>query len=1183
MYNIRLKSVPNKAKTGSQLDYSLVDRNTLFLKPNTPVDSDVKNTMGAVSRDKANIEAEGGETVVGDINNDGYLEHQTIVGKRHTQGGVPLNVPEGSFIFSDTKKMKIKDPEVLAIFGMKPSKDGYTPAEIAKKYNINDYIAILKDPAKDKYSKETAEIMLESNVKKLGMLALIQESMKGFPDGVPAIAESVIGQMQGQSAEEAQESPEEQSAEGPQREMTEGEQPQQRFGGQLTKAQFGKNNDLNPNTTTTYFPTKQETQKAIQEQKLKNEKAKKLQKVSKSKDGYTGYWDRVGHEGLRVLGIGTPGKDTWARPNDPRMYEAMHKLNPFSEEYNGEGFIGGSLDYLGNLFSMPQKEMNHVLTGLYETPMTTAQRYGDYSPAVRWIGDVATDPFFLEGFGLSKLPLKYTGKAGKAIVKGSKYLGNQAVAGAKYVGKQIAPIVEKVVEKVEPAIQYTKEMWDKIPIEKKVLLLSKISTAATHADSNQKPVPIEDLSHKAYLQKLDELEKTKSIDTTKNLTIPTNLTPPAILTNVDTTTNDINKTVKYYNPKLPKPEDTETVKWLPAQNSAELNSTINEKAPAVIDASQKGAAVRNVAEKAQQTADEVNTQKAAAQPVEKPTYKVRIKTPPTNTQPEIPSERTVEGYKYGGDIHKYQNGSTITESQNNEAPPKKILKYIVGKLPENKGKIFAQYTDNSIGQNDITKYLKWDPNAPTKAGGKGAMRLELPQNLPFKEKQRLANYITQTGFGDVASKDPNQKILQSSSAHINPKDYYEGFYGGTSPQDFEDKLVRENFGDDATDRMSEVAKRREAFKILGIKADETEIADAKKLYNPNFINNTFYPAFTKLLPADIYRPEMLNDRRLALEHLDAYRLPKKEKAKEKEINIATVNKPYTTPNFKDTGWWLQDRLNLAGALTDRVNAYFPAMANHNYMTPGYVLNDPTTQIRAVQQGTNALINQGFNSMSGNVAMATASGINGQGIDKAAEVAGNVGNSNVGIVNNASARNAEIMNREVDQKENDKQVYMGNVSRTLENLDKANSFKKWRTIGALNNGITNMQRKNQYEDQIDPNTFIDPITGHVSKHGYDTVQLDDNGHFIYQPHQSYMAGVGNTIDPVELYKDYRKQNYNHQEAHDLAALQLRAHSMRMGRSGQPYNTYSGGYGNSQYPGGYGATAASAYGYDDYSQY
>jgi hypothetical protein len=224
MYNIKIKSVPNKAKTGSQLDYSLVDRNTLFLKPDTQVQSDVKNTISEVPRDQANIEAEGGETIIGDTNNDGFLEHQTIVGKRHSKGGVPLNVPEGSFIFSDTDKLRIKDPEILKMFGMAPNKKGYTPAEIAKKYQVNDYMAILKDDTKDKYSKETAQVMLDSNLKKLGMLALVQESMKGFPDGVPAIAESVMEGVMGGSPEQEEEQT----------------MPQARYGGtQLPKAQFG--------------------------------------------------------------------------------------------------------------------------------------------------------------------------------------------------------------------------------------------------------------------------------------------------------------------------------------------------------------------------------------------------------------------------------------------------------------------------------------------------------------------------------------------------------------------------------------------------------------------------------------------------------------------------------------------------------------------------------------------------------------------------------------------------------------------------------------------------------------------------------------------------------------------------------------------------------------------------------
>ena len=171
----------------------------------------VSNTLSEVPREEANIEAEGGETVYGDLDGDGGLEHSKIVGKRHTQGGVPLNVPEGSFIFSDTKKMKIKDPEVLKGFGLNAKSGGYTPAEIAKRYDINKYKAVLEDPYSDDMSKATAQLMIKNYQKKLGMLSVVQEAMKGFPQGIPDVAKSVMtgnpGMQGGQDQEELGEQP----------------------------------------------------------------------------------------------------------------------------------------------------------------------------------------------------------------------------------------------------------------------------------------------------------------------------------------------------------------------------------------------------------------------------------------------------------------------------------------------------------------------------------------------------------------------------------------------------------------------------------------------------------------------------------------------------------------------------------------------------------------------------------------------------------------------------------------------------------------------------------------------------------------------------------------------------------------------------------------------------------------
>ena len=199
MQKIRITKTP---KTGDQRDFSLVHKQAHYINDGETVNP-VKNTMGAVPIEQANIEVEGGETVVGDVNRDGFLEHMTFVGKRHSQGGMPVNIPEGSFIFSDTKKLKIKDKEILSkVFGLSAKKGGYTPAEIAKKYQINNYIHDLKSESADPITKRSATQMLANNMEKLGMLALVQESMKGFPDGIPAIAESVMAGLQGGGAEE---------------------------------------------------------------------------------------------------------------------------------------------------------------------------------------------------------------------------------------------------------------------------------------------------------------------------------------------------------------------------------------------------------------------------------------------------------------------------------------------------------------------------------------------------------------------------------------------------------------------------------------------------------------------------------------------------------------------------------------------------------------------------------------------------------------------------------------------------------------------------------------------------------------------------------------------------------------------------------------------------------------------
>ncbi|MEX0598920.1 MAG: hypothetical protein WD512_20720, partial [Candidatus Paceibacterota bacterium] len=182
------------AKMGAQVDGSL--SNDISSMGGADYDSymgtpDLERSkyITAVPREEANLEAEGGETVYGDLNGDSFPEHKIIQGPRHSSGGVPLNLPEDSFIFSDTNSMKIKDPAILEMFNKASSNSkkskSYTPASLAKQYDIDKYRKILQDPNSDAIDRRTAELMTRNYNMELGALALAQESKKAFPQGIP--------------------------------------------------------------------------------------------------------------------------------------------------------------------------------------------------------------------------------------------------------------------------------------------------------------------------------------------------------------------------------------------------------------------------------------------------------------------------------------------------------------------------------------------------------------------------------------------------------------------------------------------------------------------------------------------------------------------------------------------------------------------------------------------------------------------------------------------------------------------------------------------------------------------------------------------------------------------------------------------------------------------------------------
>lgn len=236
MRKVRITKVPSMAYGGRI--FNQVAPNALPYQTDEEM-MHYKDTLQPVDREDANLEAEAGEEVL-IPNLTGASAKFGVGGKRHFEGGTPLNLPDDSFVYSDTKAMKIKDPKILEVFGKAPKKGGYTPAQLAKPYDINKYRKVLDDPMSDGIQIKTAEEMIANYNVLLGKLALAQESKKGFPQGVPFVSEPymMVNNLKG---EDVLPMPEQQQGMGQPEQM-----PMAKYGGsrmvkikQLPKAQIG--------------------------------------------------------------------------------------------------------------------------------------------------------------------------------------------------------------------------------------------------------------------------------------------------------------------------------------------------------------------------------------------------------------------------------------------------------------------------------------------------------------------------------------------------------------------------------------------------------------------------------------------------------------------------------------------------------------------------------------------------------------------------------------------------------------------------------------------------------------------------------------------------------------------------------------------------------------------------------
>jgi hypothetical protein len=136
--------------------------NTIMQKGGMPQIANVPESI-------QNAEIEEGETV---LDPSGVL--LSAKGKKHSEGGIPVNLDPGTKVFSEYLEVP---QEVLKAINYK-GKKGVSFADVSKKYKTDPYFKMLEDPDADKFEVNHATLKLNNNMAMLETLFQSQEMVK---------------------------------------------------------------------------------------------------------------------------------------------------------------------------------------------------------------------------------------------------------------------------------------------------------------------------------------------------------------------------------------------------------------------------------------------------------------------------------------------------------------------------------------------------------------------------------------------------------------------------------------------------------------------------------------------------------------------------------------------------------------------------------------------------------------------------------------------------------------------------------------------------------------------------------------------------------------------------------------------------------------------------------------------
>lgn len=214
---------------------------------------------------------------------------------------------------------------------------------------------------------------------------------------------------------------------------------------------------------------------------------------------------------------------------------------------------------------------------------------------------------------------------------------------------------------------------------------------------------------------------------------------------------------------------------------------------------------------------------------------------------------------------------------------KSLPGYVQAKITANMAKGGTPPSKAVIPKN-LQEYVNWDPQA---GGGKGAWRLEVPENLPPAKLREIASAANTQGYKNLVQ-TANPRLKGTSAS-------YEGYYAGLTPQDYEKRIVEEEMGPEAASKLSEMETRKKAFEYVGIKPDDYNLENPQELYNSKDFRQKFYQGFTKYLPEGTFRPDLGNDYKFGFEHYDAIKRKNPTTPPATPPNTTTPNSPTFNP------------------------------------------------------------------------------------------------------------------------------------------------------------------------------------------------------------------------------------------------------------------------------------------------